>query len=196
MEDFRKRFTTFLIRSDSLKFGNFKLSSGLDSSYYIDLRNIQSYPSIFHEIIILLRDKIIKEEIEFDLLATVPTSGLVFTSALAYEIFTPLIYVRKESKGYGVDNLIEGEYQEGKKVLLVDDVITTGQSLIHAIDVIRSKNLKIDNVLSLLFRGNEESIEKFTKMGINLKVLITMKEIVDVICSNNLIEEEKSNKLK
>ncbi|MDX1372893.1 MAG: orotate phosphoribosyltransferase, partial [Nitrososphaeraceae archaeon] len=70
MNDFLERFTLFLINSHSLKVGKFKLSSGLDSNYYIDLRNIQSYPSIFHEIVILLRNKIIKEEIEFDLLAT------------------------------------------------------------------------------------------------------------------------------
>ncbi|MFB5599828.1 MAG: orotate phosphoribosyltransferase [Nitrososphaeraceae archaeon] len=196
MDDFRSRFTIFLIHSNSLKVGKFKLSSGLESNYYIDLRNIQSYPSIFHEIVILLRDKIINEKIEFDLLATVPTSGLVFTSALAYEIFKPLIYVRKESKGYGVNNLIEGEFEEENKVLLLDDVITTGKSLIHAIDVIKRKNLKINNVISLLFRGNEETIEKFTKIGIDLKFLITMKEISDVIYSNNLIDEEKRQKLK
>lgn len=196
MNDFLERFTLFLINSHSLKVGKFKLSSGLDSNYYIDLRNIQSYPSIFHEIVILLRNKIIKEEIEFDLLATVPTSGLVFTSALAYEIFKPLIYIRKEAKGYGVNNLIEGKFEKENEVLLIDDVITTGKSLIHAIDVIRTKNLKINTVLSLLFRGNEQTIQAFTKMGIDLKFLISFKEITNIIASKNLLGEEDRKKLR
>lgn len=196
MEDFRINFATFLIQSNSLKFGKFRLSSGLDSSYYIDLRNIQSHPSIFHQTIISLRDKIIEDGLEFDCLATVPTSGLVFTSALAYEIFRPLIYIRKESKGYGVNNLIEGKLQKNQKVLLIDDVITTGQSLKHAIKVIRNNGAKVNNVLSILFRGNNDIIEKYTQIDIDLKFLITMTEISDILYSRNLIDREKREELK
>ena len=144
----------------------------------------------------MLRDKIIKEEIEFDLLATVPTSGLVFTSALAYEIFKPLIYIRKEAKGYGVNNLIEGKFEKENKVLLIDDVITTGKSLVHAVDIIRRRNLKINTVLALLFRGNEQTIQTFTQMGIDLKFLISIKEISNIISSKNLMGEEDRKKLR
>ncbi|MDX1373327.1 MAG: phosphoribosyltransferase family protein, partial [Nitrososphaeraceae archaeon] len=126
----------------------------------------------------------------------VPTSGLVFTSALAYEIFKPLIYIRKEAKGYGVNNLIEGKFEKENEVLLIDDVITTGKSLINAINVIRTRNLKINTVLSLLFRGNEQTIQAFTKIGIDLKFLISFKEITNIIASKNLLGEEDRKKLR
>jgi orotate phosphoribosyltransferase len=115
---------------------------------------------------------------------------------LAYEIFRPLIYIRKESKGYGVNNLIEGKLQENQNVLLIDDVITTGQSLKHAIKIIRNNGAKVNNVLTILFRGNNEIIDKYSQIDIDLKFLTTMTEISDILYSRNLIDREKREELK
>ena len=181
----------FLIQSHSLKFGNFKLSSGKTSNFYIDLRLIQSFPIIFHQTIIALRDKIQKEKFQFDILATIPTSGLIFTSVLSYELFKPLIYIRKKSKGYGVDNLIEGKLEPFQKILLIDDVITTGQSLDHAIGKIRSNRGIIENVVCILLRGGNTTLRKFSEIGITLQYLLTINELADILYQGKLIDKEK-----
>ena len=154
----------FLIQSHSLQFGTFQLASGKTSNFYIDLRLIQSSPTIFHQTIIALRNRIQIEKFQFDTLATIPTSGLIFTSILSYELFKPLIYIRKESKGYGSNNLIEGKLEPFQKTLLIDDVITTGQSLDHAIENIRNNGGKIENVICILLRGGDTTLRKFAKM--------------------------------
>jgi orotate phosphoribosyltransferase len=181
----------FLIHSHSLKFGNFQLASGKNSNFYIDLRLIQSSPVIFHQTITALRTKIYNEKFQFDILATIPTSGLIFTSVLSYELFKPLIYIRKKSKGYGVDNLIEGKFEPFQKILLIDDVITTGQSLDHAIEKIRSNRGIIENVVCILFRGENATLRKFTENGITLEYLLTTNQLADILYQNKLIDKEK-----
>ncbi|HEX7257369.1 MAG TPA: orotate phosphoribosyltransferase [Nitrososphaeraceae archaeon] len=181
----------FLIQSHSLKFGNFQLASGKTSRFYIDLRLIQTSPAIFHQTIIALRNRIQIEKFQFDTLATIPTSGLIFTSVLSYELFKPLIYIRKESKGYGANNLIEGKLEPFQKTLLIDDVITTGQSLDHAIENIRSNGGIIENVICILLRGGNTTLRKFTENGITLNFLLTITQLADILYKNKLIDEEK-----
>lgn len=181
----------FLIQSHSLQFGTFQLASGKTSNFYIDLRLIQSSPTIFHQTIIALRNRIQTEKLQFDILATIPTSGLIFTSVLSYELFKPLIYIRKESKGHGINNLIEGKLEPFQKTLLIDDVITTGQSLDHAIDKIRSNGGIIENIICILLRGGNTTLRKFAENGITLNFLLTVNQLADILYKNNLIDEEK-----
>ena len=189
-------FAKFLIHSHSLKFGNFQLASGKTSRFYIDLRLIPSSPVIFRQTIIALKNRIQTEKFQFDTLSTIPTSGLIFTSILSYELFKPLIYIRKESKGYGVGNLIEGKLEPLQKTLLVDDVITTGQSLDHAIENIRNNGGIIENVICILLRGGNTTLRKFTENGITLNFLLTITQLADILYKNKLIDEEKKSILQ
>ena len=98
--EFVKDFATFLHQNEAIKFGDFTLSSGKKSSYYVDLRLTSSYPHIFRKMIKQLQQRI-SDEIgfdNFDSLVTVPTGGLVVASALAFETLKPLVYVRNKPK--------------------------------------------------------------------------------------------------
>jgi orotate phosphoribosyltransferase len=132
-KDFVFQFASFLLKSNSLRFGVFTLASGKQSAYYIDLRVLSSFPGYFRLGISALKDMVAEKVGRFDTFASVPTSGLVFGSALAYEMNKPFIYVRKEPKAYGTNKMIEGFLEPGSKVISVDDVATTGPSLSSAV---------------------------------------------------------------
>jgi orotate phosphoribosyltransferase len=186
---FIPEIASFLLKSNSLQFGIFKLASGKESPYYIDLRTIASFPSHFRLTIGALRDAIMaKIGLDFDYLASVPTSGLIFCSALAYEIVKPLVYVRKEAKGYGVSKIIEGYLKPGAKVVLIDDVVTTGKSLSHAIEIIRSNGAIVEEVLAIVDRleGAEQSLKM---INVKLRSVTTIEELLNALNKQGLIDD-------
>src|ERR687894_816756 len=125
-KDFVLQFASFLLKSNSLRFGVFTLASGKQSAYYIDLRVLPSFPGYFRLGISALKDIVAEKVGRFDIFASVPTSGLVFGSALAYEMSKPFIYVRKDPKAYGTNKMIEGFLEPGSKVNIVNALYKAG----------------------------------------------------------------------
>ena len=178
----------FLLKSDSLKFGLYTLASGKQSPYYIDLRILQSFPRYFRLTIIALRDLISREiGSDFDSLGSIPTSGLIFASALGYEMLKPLIYVRKESKMYGGRKMVEGYLRPGEKVLLVDDVATTGTSLSNTIKVIRENGAIVKDAVAIISRL-EGAEEKLQKMGVRLIAIATINDLINALHDKGLLD--------
>ena len=103
----------FLYDKGAIKIGDFTLSSGIKSKFYLDMRILQSYPKYFR-VSILLMKKYIVDKIgmnNFNYICSIPTSGTIFGSSLAYELFKPHIYVRKSVKNYGMQKTFEGDLQ-------------------------------------------------------------------------------------
>jgi orotate phosphoribosyltransferase len=182
---FVKEFAIFLQESGAIKFGNFKLSSGKDSAYYIDLRLVPSFPHQFRKMIKsvqnLISDTIGLES--FDYIASVPTSGLVIASALAMETVKPLIYIRQKPKGYGTGSLIEGKIPAGSRVVLVDDVGTTGHSLLNAIKALKDAKVVVESAFVIINRleGARENLEAEK---------VKMYEITDILAISNILHTE------
>ena len=187
-KDFTLELASFLLKSNSLRFGVFTLASGKQSPYYIDLRVLPSFPAYFRLAINALKDAVTKNVSEFDTLASVPTSGLMFGSALAYEMSKPFVYARKESKGYGTGNTIEGFLKAGSKVVIVDDVATTGTSISGAVEMIRSNGAIVEDVVALVNR-HEGADEKLKKMGVKLHAVAGIKDIVNALYKAGMIDE-------
>ncbi|HJS68372.1 MAG TPA: orotate phosphoribosyltransferase [Nitrososphaera sp.] len=187
-KDFTLELASFLLKSNSLRFGVFTLASGKQSPYYIDLRVLPSFPAYFRLAINALKDAVTKNVREFDTLASVPTSGLMFGSALAYEMSKPFVYARKESKGYGTGNTIEGFLKAGSKVVIVDDVATTGTSISGAVEMIRSNGAIVEDVVALVNR-HEGADEKLKKMGVKLHAVAGIKDIVNALYKAGMIDE-------
>jgi orotate phosphoribosyltransferase len=186
-KDFMLEFASFLLKSNSLRFGVFTLASGKQSSYYIDLRVLPSFPAYFRLAINALKDTA-KNVGEFDTIASVPTSGLVFGSALAYEMSKPFIYARKESKEYGTGKTIEGFLKSGSKVVVVDDVATTGTSISGAVEMIRANGAIVEDVVALVNR-HEGADGRLKKMGVRLHAVAGIKDIVNALYKSGLIDE-------
>jgi orotate phosphoribosyltransferase len=186
--DFVLEFASFLLKSNSLRFGVFTLASGKQSSYYIDLRVLPSFPQYFRLAIGALKETVTKKVGGFDTLASVPTSGLVFGSALAYEIGKPFIYARKESKGYGAGKTIEGFMKPSSRVVIVDDVATTGMSVSGAVETIRVNGGIVEDVVALVDR-HEGGQDRLKKMGVKLHAVVGINDIVNALYKAGLIDE-------
>ena len=187
-KDFVFQFASFLLKSNSLRFGVFTLASGKQSAYYIDLRVLPSFPGYFRLGISALKDVVAEKVGRFDIFASVPTSGLVFGSALAYEMNKPFIYVRKDPKTYGTKKMIEGFLEQGSKVVIVDDVATTGTSLSSAVEIIRANGGIVEDVVALVDR-HEGAEDKLKKMGIKLSPVTGINDIVNALYNAGLIDE-------
>ena len=195
--EFVKEFATFLYKNDIIKFGNFTLASGKDSSYYIDLRLVPGFPHQFRKMIKNLQNLII-EKIgldNFDSLASVPTGGLVVTSALAIETVKPLIYVRNKPKEHGTTKSIEGKTSAGMKVVMVDDVMTTGTSVLNGIKQLKESGISISDVFVIINRL-EGADKAFSDMGVQVHQLTDILEITNILVQEKLINEEILEKIK
>ena len=186
----------FLFDKNAIKIGNFTLSSGRKSRFYLDLRILQSYPLYFRKTISLLKT-LIHSQIgleSFDYLCSVPTSGTVFGSALSYELFKPHIYVRKDLKNYGTQKKIEGALEPNSKILFVDDVITTGQSILTALESL-SNNSVVSGVVVLIDRqqGSQNLFDQFT---LKIKSAIPILRIIKILNDNGRIDKNDYNDIK
>jgi len=195
--EFVKEFATFLYKNDIIKFGNFTLASGKDSSYYIDLRLVPSFPHEFRKMIKNLQNLIIEKTglDNFDSLASVPTGGLVVTSALAIEIVKPLIYVRNKPKEHGTTKSIEGKTSEGMKVVMIDDVVTTGTSVLNGIKQLRDAGLSISDLYVIINRL-EGADKILSDVGVKIHQLTDILEMTNVLFQEKLVNEEIFEKIK
>lgn len=195
--EFVKEFAIFLQESGAIKFGNFKLSSGKESPYYIDLRLVPSFPHQFRKMIKNLQNSI-SEKIgldNFDCIASVPTSGLVIASALAIETVKPLVYIRQKPKDYGTGSLLEGKIPERSRVLLVDDVSTTGLSLLNAIKVLKDAKMVVTDAFVIVNRF-EGAKELLASENVKLHEITDIITISSTLHNAKLLDEQTFQRIK
>ena len=195
--EFVKEFATFLHQNGIIKFGEFTLASGKKSSYYVDLRLVPSFPHEFRRMIKHLQDDI-AENIgleNFDSIVSVPTGGLVIASALAIETVKPLIYVRSKPKDYGTSKSVEGKIKEGMKVLMIDDVATTGGSVVNAIKSLKESKINVSDAYVIVNRmeGAEEALEE---LGVKLHSISNVIQITQALHEQNLVDDQILEKVK
>jgi len=144
-----------LINAHFIKKGNFVLKSGIISNFYVDIKSIFSNPNIMHNLSNMIYIKIIdyikKNKLKLDNVAIcgLPYAGIPFASfiSLAYNI--PLVLLRKERKGYGTDNMIEGDLSKTTHLIIIDDILTTGTSILNSLEHFINSNLKISAFIIL-----------------------------------------------
>ena len=195
--EFVKEFAIFLYKNNIIRFGDFTLASGKNSSYYVDLRLIPSYPHQFRKMIKNLQNLIVEKTglDDFECLASVPTGGLVVTSALAIEIVKPLIYVRSKPKEHGTAKSIEGKISAGMKMVMVDDVMTTGTSVLNGINQLKEAGLLVSDLYVIINRleGGDKAL---SDIGVQTHQLTDILEITDILFQEKLIDKEIFEKIK
>ncbi len=195
--EFVKEFATFLHQKGIMKFGDFTLASGKKSSYYVDLRLVPSYPHQFRTMVKYLQNNI-AESIglnSFDSLVSVPTGGLIIASALAIETVKPLIYVRSKPKDYGTSKSVEGQIYEGMKVVMIDDVATTGGSVVNAIKSLKESNITIEDAYVIVNRM-EGADEVLKKLGVRLHSITNVMQITQSLYEQKLVDNDILEKVR
>ncbi len=194
--DFVKEFSTFLHENKIIRFGDFTLASGKKSSYYVDLRLVPSYPHQFRKMVKYLQNEIIKDIglDKFDSLVSVPTGGLVIASALAIETVKPLIYVRTKPKDYGTSKSVEGKIQEGMKVVMIDDVATTGGSVVNGIKSLKEVKIKVEDAYVIVNRM-EGADEALKNEGVTLHSITNIMQITKSLHEQNLVGDDILQKI-
>lgn len=182
-----KKLAMALYESGCIKFGEFTLKSGMKSPFYIDLRNLVSFPKAMDFIGKTLSKK--AGALEFDRIAGVPYAGIPIAVVLSLHAKKPMVYTRKEKKGHGMKKTVEGIFVSGEKMLVVDDIITTGESKIEAIKPLLESGLKVRDVLVVVDReqgGKEFLWEK----GFILHSAIKITELIGFLEKRGLVTKK------
>jgi orotate phosphoribosyltransferase len=193
----RNKMANILYKIDAIKFGVFKLTSGKSSPYYIDLRVIPSFPDAFREICDFYAEYITNKIglKNFERIAAVPIAGIPFASQIAYNLKKPFLYVRKSTKLHGRERRVEGILFSGDKVLLIDDLVTTGLTLNKAINAVKAEGGVVNEAVTFLDR--EEGGKKMLETnGIKLHTLLKMSDIANTLYDLGAIDEESLKTIK
>jgi orotate phosphoribosyltransferase len=183
-----------LVKTGALQFGTFTLTSGKMSSYYIDLRIVPSFPGVFKKVVDAFVDGL-KNMVgldRIDAVGGIPTAGLTYATAVAYRLDKPLIYVRKEPREHGAKKRIEGVIRPGWRVVILDDLITTGDSILKATEAVRSEGGVVEDALVLIDRM-EGGKEKLATSNMDLNALVKITELADFLCNLDIIDEDQRN---
>ena len=174
----KKQFFLECYELGIIKFGRFTLKSGIESPFYVDLRPLASDPKILKRLANYLLDMLPLDN--FDLICGVPYAALPMATAMSLESYLPLIIKRKEAKVYGTKKMIEGIYTKGQNCLLVEDVITSGKSLLETIPEIEDEGITVSDIVVVLDReqGGKEMLEG---KGYRVHTLFTISEVCKML---------------
>jgi uridine monophosphate synthetase len=177
-----------LLEAGCIKFGSFTLKSGLQSPIYIDLRQIITYPKLLEQVGQAYLP--ILNNLQFSRIAGLPYAAIPIATAISLAGNYPMIYPRKEVKTYGTKAQIEGQYQAGETVVVIDDLATTGGSKFEAIEKLTGVGLVVKDVVVLVDRqsGAKESLEQ---AGYSMHAVLTIGQLLEYWEKTGKVEKGK-----
>lgn len=188
----KKEFFLECYQLGIIKFGRFTLKSGIESPFYVDLRPLASDPKILKKLANYLLEMLPLDN--FDLICGVPYAALPMATAMSLESYLPLIIKRKEAKQYGTKKMLEGIFTKGQNCLLVEDVITSGASLLETIPEIENEGISVSDIVVVLDRqqGGKEMLEN---KGFRVHTLFTISEVCSILREEGHLDEEEVQRI-
>lgn len=169
-------------------FGEFVQASGAVFPYYIDLRKIISNPQIFHQILSAYED--ILKKLDFDRIAGIPYGSLPTATGLALRLNRPMIFPRKEVKAHGTRRVIEGNFHPGETIVVVDDILISGKSVMEGAQKIKSAGLNVNDIV--VFIDHEQGVkDRLRENGYRAHSVLAISEITEILYQSGRINEEQ-----
>lgn len=177
----------------AIDFGKFKLKSGAISPYYMDMRLLVSFPHLLQLVADVIWERL--RLLSFDLIVGVPYAALPIATAISLKHNRPIIFVRKERKEHGRGKMIEGVFHMGQHVVIIDDVISDGESKLETVKPLQEEHLVVNDIIVLVDRG-QGGIERIKQLGYRVHTITAMDEILKVLYKYHRISQEQLDECK
>ncbi len=174
----------------------FVWASGWNSPIYTDNRRTLSYPEVRTFIKVELTRLILEQFEDVDAIAGVATGAIAQGALVADELNLPYVYVRSTPKDHGLENLIEGDLRQGQKVVVIEDLVSTGKSSLKAVEAIRNAGCEVIGMVALFSYGFPVAEENFAQAGVKLVTLSNYNAMLDVALDTRYISENDLETLR
>ena len=173
----------------------YRFASGILSPIYCDNRLLMSYPKERKKIVNFFIKIIKKNKLKFDVIGGIATSGICWSSWIAEKLKKPMIYIRGKTKEHGKENLIEGKLEKGQKVLVIEDLISTGGSSLRAVNAVREQGGVVEDCVAIFTYEMEKAVNGFKDANCNLFTLSDFTALIEGAIKENYIKEEDKKKV-
>ena len=193
MGTLEKLFAEKLLKVKAIKLqpsNPFTWASGWKSPFYCDNRKTLSYPSLRNFVKVEISRLILEKFGQVDAIAGVATGAIAQGALVAEELNLPFVYVRSSPKDHGLENLIEGELRPGMKVVVIEDLISTGGSSLKAVEAIRRDGCEVIGIIASYTYGFPVAIEAFKNANVELVTLTNYEAVLEVAVKTGYINEE------
>jgi len=194
--EYQKEIARALIKIDAVGFKPHEpitFVSGMKSPIYVDNRKFPFHPEEWKIVINGFEDTIKQKKIKFDIIAGIATGGIPHSSTLGHRLNKPSVYVRKEAKGHGKGKKIEGGNVKGKKVLLIEDLVTTGGSSLSGVKALREEGATVEDCLVIISYGFKEAQKSFKKDKVRLHALTSFPVVLQEAVKMKKITKDVKN---
>lgn len=173
----------------------YKFASGILSPIYCDNRILMSYPSERKKIVNFFIKTIKQNNLSFDVVGGIETASISWAALIAEKLKKPMIFVRKKPKDHGKENLIEGKLEKGQRVLIIEDLISTGGSSLNAVNAVRAQGGIVEDCVAIFTYEMEKAVNSFKENNCNIFTLSDFTTLIDIATKQNYVKKEDEEKV-
>lgn len=170
--------------------------SGLKSPVYCDNRAFPFWPDQWDKVIVGFEKLIAAENIAFDVIGGIEAAGIPHSAALAFSMKKPSVFIRKEAKDHGTKKRVEGGDVSGKRVLLVEDLVTTGMSSLSGVAALRAEGAIVTDCLAIISYGFMDATSMFRAAGVKLHPLTTFSAVLEIAVARSMVDDREATNIR